>query len=287
MTVGFGLLCAALSACSHLKQAQSKETLPGITVLTETQTNPPLHLFIAEVDLTNPRVHVRVAPGGPDPDGSGPWQTVLMPPTKIAARDNFALVVNGDFFNVRRFKDAQGTKTHPDPLLWGSAVGPAETDGKIWSSVDVARPCLVIHKDRTVTIEKLKHPAADDWQVVSGNVLLVTNGVMVNHTETNLHPRTCVGLNAQRTKLILLVADGRKPGVSMGMTYKQLAAKMLQLGCSDAMNLDGGGSTMMGIRDEATGAYRILNTPSDGHERPVADVVGISLDPPRFWAVKR
>src|ERR1700722_9677614 len=78
---------------------------PGIACHTETRQDPPMRLFIGEVDLTNPHVHVRVAPGGPDPDGPGKWQTTLMPPTKIAAREGFDLVVNGDFFAARKIKN--------------------------------------------------------------------------------------------------------------------------------------------------------------------------------------
>jgi exopolysaccharide biosynthesis protein len=70
--------------------------------------------------------------------------------------------------------------------------------------------------------------------------------------------------------------DGRRPGVAIGMSYDEEAALMLRLGCQQALNLDGGGSSVMAIRNPA-GEYQILNTPSDGHERPVADVLGISV----------
>ena len=53
---------------------------------------------------------------------------------------------------------------------------------------------------------------------------------------------------------------------------------MLRLGCKDAINLDGGGSSVMAVRDAATGAMKILNQPTDGHERAVADVLGIVID---------
>ncbi len=67
----------------------TNEPLPGIFIHSETRTNPPTRLYIAEIDLTNPRLHLHVAPGGPDPDGEGKWETTLMEPTKIAARENF------------------------------------------------------------------------------------------------------------------------------------------------------------------------------------------------------
>ncbi|HWD20835.1 MAG TPA: phosphodiester glycosidase family protein [Verrucomicrobiae bacterium] len=243
----------------------------------ETQKNPPNRLWIAEINLADPRVQVRVAPGGPDPDGPGPWQTTLMAPTLIAARENFDLVVNGDFFEARNVRDAEGAKSGYRANQWASAVGPAMTDGIVWSVAAHPRPCLVVHENSRITIEPVAHPSADDRQVISGNVMLVTNGVAVPQTNHAKHPRTVAGLNARHTKLTLVVVDGRKPGVAAGMEYSELATEMIHLGCDTALNLDGGGSSLMAARDGASRAYRILNQPTDGHERPVADVLGVTI----------
>ena len=280
----FSALCLALMAsvlllnwCAGAESA-TNHPFAGVIYYSETRTNPPTRFFVAEVDLTNPRLHLRVAPGGPDPDGPGKWQTTLMQPTKIAAREKFDLVVNGDFFRARGVNDSEGTNSGYRPKLWALVEGPAVTDGKVWSTSTNARPCLVIHKNRSVTIENLTRPNGDDWEVISGNTMLVRDGVAVPHQNRAHHPRTAVGLDATGTKLILLVVDGRKPGVAVGMSYDELAAEMLELGCREALNLDGGGSSVMAIRNPATGKLHMLNEPTDGHERPVADVLGISVD---------
>jgi hypothetical protein len=280
---------AALASLSIIFSAAAdsltNQSWPGIVLHTEVQpqtaTNLPLHTFIAEVDLTNPQVHVRVAPGGPDPDGPGKWQTILMQPTRIAARENFALVVNGDFFDARGVHDGEGTNAGYRANMWASTVGPAVTDGVAWSIDSNSRPCLVVHKDRSLTIESVAQPTPDDWEVISGNIMLVENGVIVPHLNILRHPRTLVGLDAKRTKLIIVVVDGRRPGVSMGLTYNEEAAMMVRLGCQTALNLDGGGSSVMAVRDLASGEYHILNTPSDGRERAVANALGISVDLPK------
>ena len=124
----------------------------------------------------------------------------------------------------------------------------------------------------------LARPQSDDWEVIAGNNLLVKNGVIVPHRSKTRNPRTAVGLNADASKLIILVVDGRKPGVSIGLGYEDLGAEMLRLGCSKALNLDGGGSSVMAVRDPATHQMRILNVPSDGHERAVANTLGITVD---------
>ncbi len=76
-------------------------------------------------------------------------------------------------------------------------------------------------------------------------------------------PRTAAGIDRSGRKLTLVVVDGRCRGWSRGVTLRELALIMADLGCSDAVNLDGGGSSVMWIRG------RIVNRPSDGVERAV------------------
>ncbi|HQE29159.1 MAG TPA: phosphodiester glycosidase family protein, partial [Phycisphaerae bacterium] len=101
------------------------------------------------------------------------------------------------------------------------------------------------------------------------------------------HPRTVVGLDREGKTLTILIVDGRRPGVSVGMRYEELAQEMLRLGCWDAVNLDGGGSTVLAMRKPDSRDYVILNTPSDGRERPVANVLGIRVKPSRSTARRR
>jgi exopolysaccharide biosynthesis protein len=279
-----GVMVAA--RISAFGQTVTNCQLPGIICLSEIQTNQPQRLFIARIDLTNPRLHVRVSPGGPDPDGAGEWETTLMQPTAVAKRDHFSLVVNGDFFLAKNVRDAEGKKAGYRPGQWACPEGPAMTDGQTWSRSAKARPCLVIHKDRSIAIESLADPGDQDWEVVGGGPILLHNGAVAapparpgrhdNYKARN--PRTAAGIDANGTTLTLLVVDGRQPGIATGMTFNELATEMLRLGCTDAINLDGGGSSVMAVRDPATGSMKILNEPSDGRERAVADVLGITID---------
>jgi hypothetical protein len=271
------LVLLTLVCSSRAEVSSTNHSFPGLAYYSETRTQPPTRMFVAEIDLTNPKVRLHVSPGGPDPDGAGPWQTTLMPPTKIAARDGFDLVVNGDFFRARGVKDAEGTNSPFRAAIWSAVTGPAVTDGRLWATNANRRPCLVVDKNGKAAIKTLGRPEADDWQVVAGNTMLVKNGKVVPHDNKLRHPRTVVGLNADATKLVILVVDGRKPGVAIGMNYDELAAEMIRLGCKDALNLDGGGSSVMAVRDPAKGDFRILNQPTDGRERAVANALGISV----------
>ena len=78
-------------------------------------------------------------------------------------------------------------------------------------------------------------------------------------------PRTVIGSTADN-KIILFVCDGRQTH-SDGATMLELAQIMKALGCVNAMNLDGGGSTAM------VSGGTLLNKPSDGSQRAVASVV--------------
>ena len=266
------VLCFSVHA-----ECTTNHPFPGVVYYRETRSNPPTRLFVAEIELTNSSIRLRVAPGGPDPDGPGRWQTTLMTPTRIALRERFDLVVNGHFFDARGVKDAEGTNSNYRADLWATVNGPAVTDGRIWSVTTNRWPCLVVHEDRSVTIEMLDQPAAGDWEVVAGNTMLVREGTAIPHQNRARHPRTAVGLDANRTRLILMVVDGRKPAIAVGMNYEELAVEMLHLGCYEALNLDGGGSSVMAVRDGAGNTFHIVNEPSDGHERAVASVLGISV----------
>ncbi len=120
-----------------------------------------------------------------------------------------------------------------------------------------------------------------DWfalgveQIIGGGPRLVRDGEIHITGEAELFqadvlmgraPRTALGFTEDH-KLLLVTVNGRQPGISVGMTLTELAELMLELGAVNAMNLDGGGSTTMVIRN------RVLNLPSDGIERPVANAI--------------
>lgn len=104
--------------------------------------------------------------------------------------------------------------------------------------------------------------------VVSVYPRLVVGGV-ARHTTVEAylkprHPRTAIGWNNER--MFIVVADGRTPQ-SAGLTMQQLAEYMRSLGCTEAANLDGGGSSV------AVYNGQIVNRPSDGSERPVVTAI--------------
>lgn len=87
------------------------------------------------------------------------------------------------------------------------------------------------------------------------------------------HPRTAVGYDPDTDHFWLVVVDGRQAPHSAGMTLPELADLMGALGAREALNLDGGGSSVMVVM----GAAR--NHPSDdGGERPVVNALALVRD---------
>jgi len=90
------------------------------------------------------------------------------------------------------------------------------------------------------------------------------------------HPRTAIGLANDGRELILAVVDGRQKPYSDGMTLRELAELFRSLGATQALNLDGGGSsTFVLAESSAPGGVRILNRPSDKVERAVGNVLAV------------
>ena len=113
-------------------------------------------------------------------------------------------------------------------------------------------------------------------QAVGGSLMVLDNGTRISSYANSLgnisgnEPRTAVGYNADKTKLIMCVVDGRSSGWSTGCNGKVLGDIMKNLGCNDAMNFDGGGSSQFWI----TGGGLVNDASTNnggGGVRPVAD----------------
>lgn len=113
---------------------------------------------------------------------------------------------------------------------------------------------------------------------LAGGPLLMLDGKELTQLEvvfnTTRHPRTAIGITADG-KMIVVVVDGRS-SQSQGLTIPQLSELMAALGCTQALNLDGGGSSTAWVKGEG-----VVNFPTDNGkfdhegERGVATVFTI------------
>ena len=117
------------------------------------------------------------------------------------------------------------------------------------------------------------------WKVntaVGGGPVLLQNGeIKITNNEemmfagkaiNNKEPRTAMGYTKDG-KLIILVVQGRFPGIAEGATLPEEARIFKELGCWEALNLDGGGSSCLLINGKNT-----IEPSSKGVQRPVPAV---------------
>lgn len=118
-------------------------------------------------------------------------------------------------------------------------------------------------------------------EAIGAGPLLIKNGVYQNLWENELfdeasgvgptynHPRSAIAYHPNGY-LIFFVCEGRNKTVNTpGLTLKEVADLLLDLGCSEAINLDGGGSSCMLMNGKET----II--PSDGKQRTIPNIVAI------------
>lgn len=104
----------------------------------------------------------------------------------------------------------------------------------------------------------------------------ISTGMAISPKSRN--PRTAVGTNKEKNKLILVAVDGR--GQSIGATHDEMANILLEYGAYDAIHLDGGGSTTVALREEGQKNINIVNNVSDKSPRLVPNAIGIKSNNP-------
>jgi exopolysaccharide biosynthesis protein len=134
-----------------------------------------------------------------------------------------------------------------------------------------------VHAGDQVSTTDSLGPDSDVVQAISGGAILVKDGQravpLQGGGDNNIdNPVTAVGVTKDGKHAVFAAFDGHQAeGVAQGLTRPQLAGWMTQHGAYNAILLDGGGSTQMVGRLPGQTQASVLNTPSDGHERPVAN----------------
>jgi len=163
--------------------------------------------------------------------------------------------------------------TYPFPFVLQYALKPLK-DTKKHTRIDYVKNtdyCVI----NGVTVPMDKRWKKMQTAIGGGPVLVQNNTEAITNNEELLfagkaikdkHPRTAIGYTNDR-KLILLVVEGRNKGVADGASLIQLAKLMVDLGCKEALNLDGGGSSCMLVNGKPT-----IKVSDKTGERPIPGV---------------
>lgn len=194
------------------------------------------------------------------------------------ARDHHVqIAINANFFESSTCGLAMG-----EGVVWSDAYRDrcAASVAFGWGTVGTRTACFrSLDNTRVCPVSWARH-------VVTGWPTLLRDGVIVFDPEDPLgmyrtHPRTALGLTPGGANLVLAVIDGRRSGTP-GVTSLEMIPLLEEFGVSDAINLDGGGSSALYIESEGG----LVNRPSDRRERPVVNHLGIRITTARAaqWA---
>lgn len=190
--------------------------------------------------------------------------------SQIAQRNRAIAAINGSFFDVDKGgsvtyfekNDSVISRTRPSELKW------AKPDSLI-SGV------IILTKNNKLKIQPAKtdmyyvNSKEEAFSIVSGPLLLSNSTPQklpnMNFTHKR-NPRTC--LCKTKDSILLIAIDGRAENAE-GMSLTETQKFLKDIGCVDAINLDGGGSTTMWTKNKG-----VINSPSDKDgERSVANAI--------------
>lgn len=187
--------------------------------------------------------------------------------SSMASRSGAVLAVNADDYGAHEY-------------------GVIIRNGVLYRTRETTRNMLIVDQngDFTVRTDRVNEdPEALGAELVAQGVLhtfefgpeLVRDGQIVEFDpnfnvistrDTRREPRTAIG-QIGPLHYVIIVADGRQDGYSIGMTLPELQELFVRYGAHTAMNLDGGGSTELWLCGE------ILNRPAGGRERSLSDII--------------
>jgi hypothetical protein len=306
------IVLALIISCPSVHAQQGMPSVespyPGITLIRRTVNPPdlprPANIKILKIDLTTPGLRFKMTP----PAGSLEVVTqttldfMIQEGAQFAINVHFYLPVGANETNLIGLAASDGN-------VYSGFEVPEQSYAIVnyapGLNIDSANRAEIVHIDRSYADGKHVMEKTKLWNALSGSAQIVTQGRKTipaykdaAHPEGELtpgkgysndapkgsnlgpwydvpNPRTAIGLSKDKRVLIIFTADGRGAGGSWGLTGSQMADILINdYGAYDALNLDGGGSTTIAMKDPLTGTPSMINVSSDG---PAGRAVGSSL----------
>jgi hypothetical protein len=260
---------------------QTAQPFLGVThyQITQSLNNPSpailpreLSIHIVEIDPSTPGISFLGTPG----NGAVAEEYTRQTTSSFVNVNGLAVGINGDFYTTNTGANAS---VNGLGMSNGAIVSPAASG---WAS-------FIVKQDNTASIVTNGTVPSGARNAVSGNQHLVRRSVNIAPNDsytTTLNPHTAIGYNSRNGHIFFMTVDGRQTDFSEGMRTDDMADMLIGFGVTDAINLDGGGSSAMVFADGTGGAARTVNSPSDGSssqnrgsERSVANHFGIFATP--------
>ena len=246
-----------------LKEEKETAVVDGVTYIYQKyvdENNKPYKAYILKIDPKKAYLYMGSTNDGYDYSLDGISKQNVLAHMNAAKANGVVPVagVNADFFAI-------SGDYHPSGL--------AIKEGKQIAVVGSRPWCGYTYDGEFVCGQSHQYAAYKDKlrTAVGASDLIVSNGVpyeldLGTAFSDTAHPRTLAGV-AEDGTIILAVVDGRQASVSNGAPLARCALLMISHRAKEAVNLDGGGSSCMLV--QLSGAYKTVNSPSDGSLRKV------------------
>lgn len=278
-----GICLGFLVAVGHLAAASTTEhPFPGVTSITLQEASPrnfTAHAVI--IDLTTPGLRFLLTPPG------GSRETVRQTTLEFAQQEKAQVAINAHFF-----------LPFPSAETASNLIGLAASEGRVYSDFETPEqnyalvanaPAINIDRSNHASVVRPESSKDVLWTTVSGSAQIITGGKDTvpryrdaEHPDGQLTPggpgktpfsnldswyerpnaRTAIGIADSGKKLVLFVVD-RAAG-SQGLTVPEVARLLIsEFQVTEALNLDGGGSSTLVMEDPATHQRALTNASSD------------------------
>ncbi|MCI2085559.1 MAG: phosphodiester glycosidase family protein [Olsenella sp.] len=255
--------------------SQKDSTLaPGVSQSIRTATtadNKQIIYYIATADVA--RNDVTVQANYKDNAGGPPWGMQRVTDQMAAAKANHSDPTSDRY--VANYNPVVGVNADFYDMTTGKPTGALVMEGTEYSPVGTEGFFGILDDGTAIMGDASVYEANKDHivEAVGTNYDLVKDGKMAftpgSDYYSNRASRTCVGITADG-RVVLMVLDGRREPVSAGGSAEEMAQIMIDAGCVQAANLDGGGSTTFAAKEEGADEVTVVNNPSDGYARSVS-----------------
>ncbi|MBD1869849.1 phosphodiester glycosidase family protein [Cyanobacteria bacterium FACHB-471] len=282
VVIGAGLLTMPLLFYGKLhfqrppRTDQERTLFQGIVYRRIAKSLPrPVVIHVTTIDLTAPGIRVFVTPGMPTSDNR---ETQAQTTSEFVDEFDLQLAVNASFFYP--FEENTPWNYYPHSGDRTNVLGQGISNGLLYSPADPDWSVLCFADNNQARIAAQECPSGT-VQAIAGSDVLIEQGDRLDadldsYNNRIPYPRVATAINREGNQLYLVVVDGKQPLYSEGVTTTELTEILLEMGAYSALNLDGGGSTIL-VAATPSGTT-VLNAPIHTkvpmRQRPVANNLG-------------